>query len=247
MILPLLCHVLVAASSLRICGSETLGQVANTWSAGWNAQMPQVSVETHFPGSGTSLSALAEGTCQVALLSRAPDSAHLRLVEKRIGMPVLIDQVGWDEVVFFVHPSNPLRSLDEPALRRVFGKADRAWRIYGRNSLSGTYAWVRAKILAGAPFASTTRELPGPEGVVRAVAADPRGIGYAGREAVHGEVRILELRDHAGIPLRLYRPLFLARTRDDRLAARFSGYVTSHPGQDQLGHCGLIPLDRGTR
>jgi len=247
MILPYLCHLVVAAASLRVCGSETLGQVANTWSAGWNARMPQVSVETHFPGSGTSLAALAEGTCQVALLSRAPDSAYLRQVEKRIGMPVLIDQVGWDEVVFFVHASNPLRSLGEPQLQRVLGTADKAWRIYGRNALSGTYAWVRARILAGRPFASTTRQLPGPEGVVRAVAADPRGIGYAGREAIHGEVRILELRDAAGAPLHLYRPLFLARSRDDRLAAQFSSYATSHPGQDQLGHCGLIPLDRGVR
>lgn len=247
MILPLLCHLVVAAASLRVCGSETLGQVANTWSAGWNAQMPQISVETHFPGSGTSLAALAEGTCQVALLSRAPDSAYLRLVERRIGMPILIDQVGWDEVVFFVHASNPLRSLSEPELRRTLGTPDKAWRIYSRNALSGTYAWVRSRILSGKPFASTTRELPGPEGVVRAVAADPRGIGYAGREAIHGEVRILELRDGAGSPMRLYRPLFLARTRDNRLAAQFSSYACSRPGQEQLDHCGLIPLDRGTR
>lgn len=245
MILPLLCALgaLWAGASLRVCGSETLGRAAAAWSEGWNAFSPTVAVESHFPGSGTSLSALSEGTCQVALLSRAPDPAALDQATRRLRSAITLEQVGWDEVVFFVHPDSRLRSLTLSRLRETLTRPGPDWNPYGRNALSGTRAWVQERILGGAPFSPRTRELPGPVGVVRAVAGDPRGIGYSGREAVHGQVRLLTLRDGLGKSRRLFRPLYLARSSGDSLAAEFSRYVLSAAGQTRMGNCGLLPLE----
>lgn len=242
MILPLLC-ALWAGASLRVCGSETLGRAAAAWSEGWNALSPTVAVETHFPGSGTSLSALSEGTCQVALLSRAPDPRALEQVRRRLRDRVLLEQVGWDEVVFFVHPASKVRTLTMKRLREILTRPGPAWHPYGRNALSGTRAWIQERLLGGTSFSPTTRELPGPAGVVRAVSGDIKGIGYSGREAVHGQVRILLLTDSLGQEERLFRPLYLARAANDTLAAQFSRYVHSPNGQSHMHNCGLIPLE----
>ncbi|MEN9353178.1 MAG: hypothetical protein RL318_503 [Fibrobacterota bacterium] len=240
--IPLLLGCLWAAGSLRVCGSETLGRAASAWSGGWNAIAPQHSVETHFPGSRTSLTALAERNCQVALLSRRPAPSQHNEAQRRLQAPILLDQVGWDEVVFFVHLTNPVKSMSLAQLRSALSSPRAQWRIYGRNALSGTHGWVQENVLAGKPFSPGTRELPGPEGVVRAVASDPKGIGYSGRESLHGEVRVLSLTDEQGQPLRLLRPLFLARIQGDAIALRFSQYVLSVEGQTQLGNCGLLPM-----
>lgn len=242
MILSVLC-ALWAGASLRVCGSETLGRAAAAWSEGWNALSPTVAVETHFPGSGTSLSALSEGTCQVALLSRAPDPRALDQVRLRLQDRILLEQVGWDEVVFFVHPDSKVRNLTLKELREILIKPQPGWHPYGRNALSGTRSWVQERILGGWPFSPLTRELPGPAGVVRAVSGDLKGIGYSGREAIHGQVRILTLSDSLGQSRRLFRPLYLARAARDGLAAQFSRYVLSPDGQSHMDNCGLIPLE----
>lgn len=241
MILSLLC-ALWAGASLRVCGSETLGRAAAAWSEGWNTLSPTVAVETHFPGSGTSLSALSEGTCQVALLSRAPDPRVLDQVTRHLRNRVVLEQVGWDEVVFFVHPASKVTGIGLNQLREILLRPGTQWHPYGRNALSGTRTWVQENLLGRMPFSPRTRELPGPAGVVRAVSGDVKGIGYSGREAIHGQVRILSLTDSLGQTKRLFRPLYLARTASDSLAVHFSRYVLSPSGQSQMDNCGLIPL-----
>jgi ABC-type phosphate transport system substrate-binding protein len=240
--ISLLLGCLWAAGSLRVCGSETLGRVGNAWGEGWNVQSPHISVETHFPGSRTSLNALAESNCQVALLSFAPDPVQKNQVQRKIRAKIVLEQAGWDEVVFFTNLSNSVKSLRIDELRSALARPRGKWNVYGRNALSGTRSWVLENILGGDRFALGTRELPGPEGVVRAVASDPKGIGYSGKESIHGQVRILALADEHGRPLRLMRPLFLAYFENDTLARQFSRYVLSAQGQAQLSHCGLLPM-----
>ena len=229
---------LEAAATLGVCGSETLGRTATNWAREWGEREPEIAVETHFPGSGTSLASLENGTCRVALLSREPDATDILTAR------MALRQVGWDEVVFFVHPSSRLHSLPLSELRRLLAhpSASLPWHIYGRNELSGTHAWVRNRLLGGELFASQVRKLPGPQGVVRAVAIDPQGLGYASRDALHGEVRMLRLTDAQGMPVHLLRPLFLARHRDDALAARFESSALSPRGQALLSQDGLLPV-----
>jgi len=131
-------------------------------------------------------------------------------------------------------------------LRHVL-EAPGDWKVFGRNSMSGTHAWVRSRILHGAEFGHPVRELPGPQGVVRAVATTSHSLGYASRDAVHGEVRILDLVDSASAPVRLLRPVFLACSPSDPSSSRFAGYVLTPDGQARLENCGLIPLARKPR
>jgi len=239
----LLLWILSGAASLRVCGSETLGRTADAWVREWSALEPEVAVETHFPGSGSFLSTLLDNTCQIALLSREPDALQRKAMDGvRLGGFQTI-QVGWDEVVFFVHRSSPRNSLTLAQLRGLWtGSQAAKIHRYGRNELSGTHAWVHSQILAGRDYTPGVREYPGPAGVVRAVANDPLGIGYSGREALHGEVKLLTVLGPDGQPLHWLRPLFLVHRPSNPLSRRFVSYVLSDAGQEQLRHNGLDRL-----
>jgi phosphate transport system substrate-binding protein len=227
---------------LRVCGSETLGRTAGAWVREWSALEPEVAVETHFPGSGSFLSTLMDNTCQIALLSREPDASQRKAMEAARPGEYRTVQIGWDEVVFFVHRTSPRSTVTLDQLRKLWtGEAGKV-HLYGRNELSGTHAWVRSQILGGKDYALGIREYPGPAGVIRAVANDPLGIGYSGREALHGEVKPLTVLGPDGQPQRWLRPLFLVHRPANPLSQRFVSYVLSDAGQEQLRHNGLDRL-----
>jgi phosphate transport system substrate-binding protein len=58
--------------------------------------------------------------------------------------------------------------------------------LYGRESSSGTYEFLKEHVLGGADFAAATQTLPGTAAVVNAVARDAAGIGYGGAAYVKG-------------------------------------------------------------
>ena len=73
--------------------------------------------------------------------------------------------------------------------------------LYGRNSVSGTYAYFKEHALLKGDFKDTVKEQPGSAAVVNGVANDKGAIGYSGIGYKTSDVRAIPLAKKADSPL----------------------------------------------
>ncbi len=164
--------------------------------------------------AGKGLKDLVEGRCDAALISASLeaclDAARKAGLDRPAG-DLRAEVVGTSEVVFVVHPSNPVRALSWEQLRDVHTGAIARWSRVGGEDLpiavytdaaaSATRALVQQVVLGGAAYSAGARALAAVADVNAEVARDRAGIGALGLEfAVAGEVRAVETR-------KLERPL----------------------------------------
>lgn len=133
----------------------------------------------------------------------------------------------------------PARPLDAPA---------RPISLYGRSATSGTYSFFRRRVLCRGDFAPDLNRLVGSSAVVRAVARDPRGVGYASAGYLNANVKRLRLLAADGVTeIALSRSLYLYINRRPRAAlegglAAFLDLVLSAEGQREVRRSGYLPL-----
>ena len=178
-------------------GSETLVDVAQDWAEHYSQVNEHVAIAVSGGGSGSGISALIEGTVELAHASRRmlPNerrAARVRGVEPREFL------VGYDALAVYLHPDNPLDSVSIPVLASIFGEEGdlRLWQSLGvavpgcpsgeihplgRTNVSGTYAYFRQMILEeeGA-YRTDVASVHDAAELARAVAEDPCAIGYGG-------------------------------------------------------------------
>ncbi|MDP5072004.1 MAG: substrate-binding domain-containing protein, partial [Congregibacter sp.] len=178
--------------------------------------------------------------------------------------------VAEDSLAVFVHRDNPLESIDAAQLDAAFSgtrrcgfpRAIRVWgglgltgswsqrliSVYGRSAASGTYSVFRRRMLCDGDFAVTLNRLVGSAAVVRAVAMDLSGIGYASAGYLNASVkRVRVLQDDGVTEKVLSRRLFVYVNRPpgagvDPLTAAFMDIALSEEGQKEVSRLGYAPL-----
>ncbi|HET7826139.1 MAG TPA: substrate-binding domain-containing protein [Anaeromyxobacter sp.] len=153
----------------------------------------RLSVERSNAGKG--LRDLVEGRCDLALASASLDatiaaarSAGLSTVPRDLRLHV----AATSEVVFVVHPSNPVRRLSREQLRDLHCGRIASWEDVGGPDLpvavvtdaaaSATRALVRQVVLGGAEYAPSARAVAAVAELNDEVARIPGAIGALGRE-----------------------------------------------------------------
>lgn len=162
-----------------------------------------VAVEKSTAGKG--LKDLVEGRCDAALISASLGACLEAARAAGLQMPapdLRVDVVATSEVVFVVHPSNPVRRLSWEELRDIhlgkigswarLGGRDRPIAVYTDAAASATRALVKQALLANADYAAGARALSAVKEVAAAVARDEAGVGAVGAEFVVPEVRVVE-------------------------------------------------------
>ena len=86
-------------------GSDTLVNVAQAWAEAYKEVNPNTAVAVSGGGSGTGVSALLNGTVDLANSSRSLKQKELDLAEKK-GFSPKANIVGYDALAIFLHPSN---------------------------------------------------------------------------------------------------------------------------------------------
>lgn len=204
-------------------GSDTLNNMMQMWMEAFQKIYPNVTCAYVGEGSGTAPPALIEGSAQLGPMSRPMKEGELDAVEKEYGFKPTRVTVALDCLAVFVHRDNPIKGLTLAQVDGIFSSTRNTghpnvrtwgqvgltgrWRnlpvsCYGRNSVSGTYAYFKKHALQNGDFKNTVKEMPGSAAVVNAVASNRAAIGYSGVGYDTAEVR--------AIPL--------AKTPQDRLA-----------------------------
>ncbi|HVR84154.1 MAG TPA: substrate-binding domain-containing protein, partial [Planctomycetota bacterium] len=187
--------------TLRSVGSDTLHPLMKAWADRFTSFHPDVRFDIEGKGSNTAPPALIAGSSQLSPMSRALHASEIDAFEQKFGYKPRGIRSAVDSICVFVHKDNPLRRLSLDQVDAIFsktrlrgGKEIRTWgdlglsgdwasqtvRIYGRNSLSGTYVFFKDHALKGGEFREDLKELEGSAALVREVSEDRGGIGYCG-------------------------------------------------------------------
>jgi len=186
-------------------GSDTLVNVAQAWAEAYKEVNPHVAVAVTGGGSGTGLSALINGTVDIANASREIKDKEVAMANQH-GIKPLEHTVGYDALAVFVHKDNPKKKFTKEELAEIYGdggKTDK-WSQVGvkvpgcdsdeivrvsRQNNSGTYAYFKETILGkGREYKLGSRDMHGSKDVVDLVAKTPCAIGYSGLAYATDEV-----------------------------------------------------------
>jgi serine/threonine-protein kinase len=145
---------------------------------------PNGAIEIVSKGSATAFTALADGSCDVGMSSRAATADET----SKLGHPGE-HVVALDGVAIVVSPSSAARSFDQADLTRIFAGNIADWselklapgsvHTYVREEGSGTRD-VLSRWLGLAAFAPNARAIDDNASLASAVAGDPLGIGFVG-------------------------------------------------------------------
>jgi len=177
-------------------GSDTLLNVAQAWAEAYSSVNANVAVAVTGGGSGTGISAMINGTVDIANSSRRMREAELEAARGN-GVEPVEYIVGYDALAVYLHADNPIRSISLERLRDVYGEGGTAtgWSDLGvavpgcdsdeivlvsRQNNSGTYVYFKETVLGGdMEYKLGSRDMHGSKDVVDLVENTPCAIGYS--------------------------------------------------------------------
>jgi phosphate transport system substrate-binding protein len=254
--------------TLVVRGSDTMLPLLQRWAERSERALPGLRVQVTGGGSGTGLRALADGTADIAASSRPAEPRERRAIAARTGGEVNEHVVALDAVVVYVNPGNAVDALTVDEVGALYrGRVDR-WSalrgpdapvvLYGRESSSGTYAFVKEHALRDEDYAPEVQSLPGSASVIAAVARDTGAVGYAGLVEARG-VRAVPLRRADGHTVApslttvrdgtypLARPLHLYTAHNASAPVRrWITWVLAPEAQREAASAGFVPAPEGT-
>ncbi|WP_205632921.1 PstS family phosphate ABC transporter substrate-binding protein [Enhygromyxa salina] len=178
-------------------GSDTLVNVAQAWAEEYAKVEPNTVIAVTGGGSGTGISAMINGTVDIANSSRQMKNEEIELAKKN-GVEPIEHVVGYDALAVFVHEDNPLKEITIAQLASIYGEGGgvEKWSQLGitvpgcssdeivlvsRQNNSGTYAYFREAVLGKTiEYKLGSRDMHGSKDVVDLVEKTPCAIGYSG-------------------------------------------------------------------
>jgi phosphate transport system substrate-binding protein len=261
MVLLLVAGVSASAETLQIEGSTTVGPIADAFAEYFKTVYPDLQVTVNQTGSGDGATALIDGRCDIADMSRfmKPDEFG-KAVAKGV-MPVA-HVVAMDGVCVALHPSNPVAALTRDQIRDIYSGEITNWSQVGgvsrdiipisRDSSSGTYETFENIVMRGAVMADNVEYVstnPQMQGRVRTTEG---AIGYLGLGFVDSSVKAVKV-DQV-LPTRqtiangtypIARPLFMFTNGYPKLGSmlyKFCTFYLSERGQDLIEAKEFVPL-----
>jgi phosphate transport system substrate-binding protein len=223
---PALPHYLKVSGisgSLSSVGSDSMNNMMTLWAETFRSFYPGVRIQVEGKGSSTAPPALIAGTAQLGPMSRVMRSTEIDQFVDKYGYKPTVLRTSYDALAIYVNKDNPIKSLTLAQVEAIFGKsrkrghpenittwgqlgltgdwAQRPISLYGRNSASGTYGFVKEHVLKNGDYKDTVKEQPGSASVVQGVAEDRFGIGYSGIGYKTSSVRAVPLADSPGSPV----------------------------------------------
>jgi phosphate transport system substrate-binding protein len=272
---------------IKSIGSDTLVDEMTRWSKGFMGLYPEVKINVEGQGSATAPPALLAGTAQFGPMSRPMTTKESSAFEAKYGYKMTQFRVAVDALAVYVNKDNPITCLTLPQLNRIFSStlraafgsniatwgdlgltgdwADKPITLYGRNELSGTYAFFKEMALYDGEYKPEMKKQPSSEAVVQMITNDRYGIGYSGIGYKTSGVRTVPLSIAEGstcsdtsaeaaysrkYPLARYLYIYLNKKPDvslDPLRREFVKYILSKDGQMETEAGGFYSITNADR
>ncbi len=203
-----------AAAYIENRGSDTIVNLALAWAERYQALHPEVRISVSGGGSGVGLTALTNGTVDIANASRQIKPEEVEQARAR-GVEPIEFVIARDAIAVIVHPDNPVEQLTLQEISDIYSGRIDNWREVGgedrpivrlsRETNSGTHVYFLETVLrlgdsdSDVLFSTDTLLLPSSEGIVYEVRQNPNAIGYDGLGYVPPDLRLIAVaRDASG-------------------------------------------------
>ena len=180
--------------SIKMKGSDTEVNLAVNLAEKFTAIDPSFSIAISGGGSGLGITSLLNGQADIANSSRPLSEEEIEQFKKKnIALKTVV--FAEDATAFIVHKDLPLEELDLETLAKILDGTIKNWNeltpvnlpinIYGRQSSSGTYSFVKKKLKI--EFSAAAKEMTGNAQIIEGVKVDKSGVGYIGAGYVGDE------------------------------------------------------------
>ena len=176
-------------------GSTSMEKVIGALSESFMAQNGGVTVNYNPTGSGSGITTVQEGTCDIGLSSRA-----LKDEEKSAGLKETV--LAYDGIAIIVHPDNPVSDLSVEQIAKLYTGEITNWKdvggndaevvLIGREAASGTRDGFES-ITGTKDKCRYRQELTSTGDVITAVSQNPDAIGYASLASIKDTVKALNV------------------------------------------------------
>lgn len=206
-------------------------------------------------GSGSGITAVSEGRCDIGLSSRA-------LKDSEVASGLVGTVLAYDGIAVIVNPANTVEDLDIETIAKIYtgeitnwsavGGADAEIVLVGREAGSGTRSGFE-ELTETVDKCKYRQELTSTGDVITAVAQNPDAIGYASLASVKDSVKALKV---AGVTpseetvkdgtYLIQRPFVLVTKEGvvlSPVAQAFFDYATKGQANDIITASGVVPAN----
>jgi len=185
----------VQQSKISVIGSDTMVILSQKWAELYMKNNQNVTIQVTGGGSGVGITALINGTTDIANASRQMKQSEIGMLKSKYNSTGIEIPCAKDGITIFLNEANKVNELSLQQLSDIYkgkirnwkelGGADAEIRLYGRENSSGTYVYFHDDVVK-ADYTATVQSLPGTAALVNAVKKDVNGIGYGGAAYAKG-------------------------------------------------------------
>ena len=237
-------------------GSTSMEKVIMSLGESFQAENKGITVGYNPTGSGSGITAVSEGRCDIGLASRA-----LKDDEKASGLKETI--LALDGIAIIVNPENKVSDLTLEQIAKIYTGEITNWKdvggddaeivLIGREAGSGTRDGFES-ITGTKDSCKYRQELTSTGDVITTVAGNPNAIGYASLASVKDTVKALSVNGVAPSEAtvsdgsyEVQRPFILVTKEGVELskaAQLFFDYATGKDAADIISAAGAVPVTK---
>lgn len=272
LLLSAVAAILVSSvAAQKIKGSDTVLPVSQEAAEMYMSLHPDSRVTVTGGGSGVGISALMDGTTDIAMSSRSI-KFNERVKLKNSGKQLREAVVAYDALAVIVNPSNPVTHLTRQQLEAIFRGKVTNWNqvkdpytgkrgpdlkivVYSRETSSGTYEFFKTSVLREKNYMAGVLSMPATGAVIQSVSQTKGAIGYVGMAYVNDRVRAVKVSydgKHFVYPTMetgrrhiypIIRELYYYYTADRaKVVEPFLRFLLSGKGQRLVMRSGYVPV-----
>lgn len=261
------------SGSIQVKGSDTMVNLAQMWAEDYMKTSPEVNIAVTGGGSGTGITAIINGTTDIADSSREMKQQE-KDDAKAKGIEVVENKVALDGIAVVVNPANKVADLTVDQLADIFSGKVTDWQdvggepgqivILSRESNSGTHVFFKEHILnkgksdGKVEYASSALLLPSSQAIVDEAKQNPKAIGYVGLGYVKDGIRALKVKKDAsatgiapsvdtvqGGTYPVSRPLYMYTKKGaPQTVQDYLDWITGTEGQKVVQDLEFVPLKK---
>ncbi|WP_300564886.1 phosphate ABC transporter substrate-binding protein [Flavobacterium sp.] len=249
---------------ITVKGSDTMVILAQKWAEVYMSKHPETAIQVTGGGSGVGISALINGSTDIANSSRPIKPSEVEKIKARYGTLGVEIPCAKDGISIYLNKANGVSELTLKQIADIYtgkitnwnqvGGVDGKIKLYGRESSSGTYVYFKDYVIKK-DYSPACQSLPGTAAIVNAVKKDKFGIGYGGA-AYDSGVKDCKVKKDADSPAYLptaetiknktypitrYLYMYLG-SRPTGATKKYIDWILSAEGQKICTQVGYFPL-----
>lgn len=253
--------------AITIKGSDTVLPLSQKEAEEYMKKHADASITIVGGGSGVGISALMEGTTDVAMSSRALKmDEKLKYQDKKIDVTEVT--IANDALAVVVHPKNSVEKLTHEQISDIFTGKITNWKevggkdmkiiCYSRETSSGTYEFFKEHVMDKKNYATTVLNMPATGAIIQSVSQTEGAIGYVGLAYETKDVKPLAVSYDQGknfvLPsivsaqdgtYPISRPLYYFYSKSNEAKIKpFVDFILSDEGQQLVKDVGYVPLKK---